>query len=74
MDTEKLKALAEELGYWPASIDEAHISKLRAQNAHYDALIAHEPPEGTKWQKMSGARKGLGSVHDSPNQETSRPA
>jgi hypothetical protein len=54
MDMEKLREAAELLGYWPASTDEAHIAKLRAQNAHYDELIAQDP-EGTKWQKMSGA-------------------
>ena len=29
-------------------------AKLRAQNAHYDELMAQDP-QGTKWQKMSGA-------------------
>jgi hypothetical protein len=53
-DLEEARRLAEELGYWPASTDEAHIAKLRAQNVHYDELMAQDP-EGTKWQKMSGA-------------------
>jgi len=53
LDKEKLRMLTEELGYCPASTDETHIAKLRAQNAHYDELIAQDP-EGTKWQKMFG--------------------
>ena len=47
---EEARRLAEELGYWPASTDEAHIAKLRAQNVHYDELMAQDP-EGTKWQR-----------------------
>ena len=55
-DMQRLRELAAEFGYWPASTDEAHIANLRAQNAHYDELIAQDP-EGTKWQKMLGARR-----------------
>ena len=43
-----------ELGYWPASTDEEHIARLRAQDARYDEQLAQDP-DGTKWQKMMGA-------------------
>jgi hypothetical protein len=53
----RLSALADELGYWPATTDEDHLAELRRQNAYYHVLIAQDP-EGTKWQKMMGARRG----------------
>ncbi len=55
LDTERLRAAAAELGYWPAITDEDHIAMLRAQNAHYEELFRQDP-EGTKWQKMMGVR------------------
>ena len=54
LDTARLRELADELGYWPASTDEEYVARLRAQNARYDEQIAQDP-EGTKWQKMMGA-------------------
>ena len=53
IDTERLRELAAELGYWPASTDEEHVARLRAQDARYDEQLAQDP-DGTKWQKMMG--------------------
>jgi hypothetical protein len=33
IDAERLRELAAELGYWPASTDEEHVARLRAQDA-----------------------------------------
>jgi hypothetical protein len=55
LDLVRLRELAAELGYWPASTDEEHVARLRAQNARYDEQAAQDP-DGTKWQKMMGAR------------------
>jgi hypothetical protein len=51
----RLRELAAELGYWPASTDEEHVARLRAQDARYNQQEAQDP-DGTKWQKMMGAR------------------
>jgi hypothetical protein len=50
----RLRELAAELGYWPASTDEEHVARLRAQDARYDEQ-EDQDPGGTKWQKMMGA-------------------
>jgi hypothetical protein len=55
LDLVRLRELAAELGYWPASSDEEHIARLRAQDARYNEQEAQDPG-GTKWQKMMGAR------------------
>ena len=54
LDLVRLRELAAELGYWPASTDEERVTRLRAQDARYDQ---HEDqdPGGDKWQKMLGA-------------------
>jgi hypothetical protein len=54
LDLVRLRELAAELGYWPASTDEEHVTRLRAQDARYDQ---HEDQDlgGDKWQKMLGA-------------------
>jgi hypothetical protein len=54
IDTERLRELAAELGYWPASTDEERVAWLRAQDARYNEQEAQDPG-GTKWQKMMGA-------------------
>ena len=54
LDLVRLRELAAELGYWPASTDEEHVARLRAQDARYDEQEAQDPG-GTKWQKMMGA-------------------
>jgi hypothetical protein len=48
LDLVRLRELAAELGYWPASTDEEHVTRLRAQDARYDE---HEDqdPGGDKW-------------------------
>jgi hypothetical protein len=53
-DAQRLRELAAELGYWPASTDEEQVTRLRAQDARYDE---HEDqdPGGDKWQKMLGS-------------------
>jgi hypothetical protein len=56
LDMEKLRVLAAELGYWPATTDDEHITELRRQNAHYGVLFAQDP-DGTKWQKMAGTQR-----------------
>jgi hypothetical protein len=55
LDLVRLRELAAELGYWPASTDEEHVARLRAQDARYNEQEARDP-DGTKWQKMLGAR------------------
>jgi hypothetical protein len=55
LDLVRLRELAAELGYWPASTDEEeHVARLRAQDARYNEQEAQDPG-GTKWQKMMGA-------------------
>ena len=54
LDLVRLRELAAELGYWPASTDEEHVARLRAQDARYDEQEGQDPG-GTKWQKMMGA-------------------
>jgi hypothetical protein len=46
--------MAAELGYWPASTDEEHVARLRAQDARYNEQEAQDPG-ATKRQKMMGA-------------------
>jgi hypothetical protein len=46
LDLEKLRMLAGELGYWPATTDQEHIAKLREQDARYER-VARGDPEGT---------------------------
>jgi erythromycin esterase-like protein len=53
-DAQRLRELAARLGYWPASTDEEHVARLRAQDARYDEQESQDPG-GTKWQKMMGA-------------------
>jgi hypothetical protein len=54
LESVRLRKLAAELGYWPASTDEEHVAPLRAQDARYDEQ-ENQDPGGTKWQKMIGA-------------------
>jgi hypothetical protein len=63
LDLVRLRELAAELGYWPASTDEEHVARLRAQDARYDEQAAQDP-DGTKWQKMMPSREegGHGAV------------
>jgi len=55
LDLVRLRELAAELGYWPASTDEEHVARLRAQDARYNEQEAQDPG-GTKWQKMMPSR------------------
>jgi len=57
LDLQKLRAAAAELGYWPATTDDEHLDKLRADNERFDHMNAHDP-HGVKWSKM-----GPGSSH-----------
>jgi hypothetical protein len=50
LDIAKLRAAAE-LGYWPATTDDEHLEKLRADNERFDRMNAHDP-QGLKWRKM----------------------
>jgi len=61
LDLVKLRELAAELGYWPASTDEEHVARLRAQDARY-AEQAAQDPDGTKWQKMMPSRGSIGRI------------
>ena len=61
LDIAKLRAAAAEFGYWPATTDDEHLAKLRADNRRFDRMNAHDP-QGLKWQKM-GPRSG-GRRHD----------
>jgi hypothetical protein len=49
----RLRELAGELGYWPASADGEHVARLRAHDARYDEQEVQDPG-GTKWHKMMG--------------------
>ncbi len=51
LDMARLRELAAELGYWPATTDDEHLEKLRADNERFDRMNAHDP-QGLKWQKM----------------------
>ena len=51
LDIEKLRAATAELGYQPATTDDEHLEKLRADNEGFDRMNAHDP-QGLKWQKM----------------------
>jgi hypothetical protein len=53
LDLVRLRELAAELGYWPASTDEDQVARLRTQDARYNEQEAQDPG-GTKWQKMMG--------------------
>jgi len=52
LDLEKLKAAREEFGYSPASTDDKHLAKLRADNECHDHMNAADP-DGKKWAKMA---------------------
>jgi hypothetical protein len=43
LDIAKLQAAAAELGYWPATTDDEHLEKLRADNERFDRMNAHDP-------------------------------
>jgi hypothetical protein len=51
LDMAKLRAVAAELGYWPATTDDEHLDKLRADNERFYRMNAHDP-QGVKWSKM----------------------
>ena len=51
MDMTKLRELADELGYWPATTDDEHIAWLREQNARYERVAASQR-SGSKFKKM----------------------
>jgi hypothetical protein len=54
LDLVRLRELAAELGYWPASTDEEHVARLRAQDARYNEQAAQDPG-GTKWCSRRGS-------------------
>jgi len=54
LDIAKLRAATAELGYGPASTDDEHLKKLRADNERFDRMNAHDT-QGTKWRKMAPA-------------------
>jgi hypothetical protein len=43
LDIAKLRAAAAELGYWPATTDDEHLEKLRADNERFDRMNTHDP-------------------------------
>jgi hypothetical protein len=43
IDTERLRKLATELGFWPATTDEADIDRHRQHNKRPDQLPARAP-------------------------------
>ena len=51
----KLRAAAVELGCWPATTDDEHLDKLRADNERFELMNAHDP-QGLKWSKMGSRR------------------
>jgi hypothetical protein len=51
LDIAKLRAATAELGYGPATTDDEHLEKLRADNERFDRMNAHDP-QGLKWRKM----------------------
>jgi hypothetical protein len=50
-DIDKYRAARDELGYGPATTDDEHLAKLRADDERHDRMNAHDP-QGTKWAKM----------------------
>lgn len=48
----KLRAAAAELGYWPATTDDEHLAKRRADNKRFDRMNAHDR-QGLKWSQMA---------------------
>lgn len=64
---DRLRELSGELGFWPATDDEAHIAELPSQSAHYDLLLRQDP-DGSKWHKMVG-RPPTGHVESSGPQD-----
>lgn len=55
LNAAKLRAATAELGYGPASTDDEHLDKLRADNERFDRMNAHDP-QVTKWKKMAPKR------------------
>lgn len=55
LDMAKLRAAAVEPGYWPATTDDEHLDKLRADNERYERMNTHDP-QGLKWSKMGSRR------------------
>jgi hypothetical protein len=51
LDMARLRELAAEFGYWPATTDDEHLEKLRADNERFDRMNDHDP-QGLKWRKM----------------------
>lgn len=43
IDIAKLRAATAELGYQPATTDDEHLEKLRADNERFDRMNAHDP-------------------------------
>ena len=43
LDIAKLRAATAELGYRPATTDDEHLEKLRADNERFDRMNAHDP-------------------------------
>lgn len=41
LDLAKLRAAAAEFGYWPATTDDEHLAKLRADNDRFDRAHPH---------------------------------
>ncbi|MDD7811578.1 hypothetical protein PP713_03245 [Mycobacterium sp. CSUR Q5927] len=60
LDIAKLRAAAAELGYWPATTDDEHLDKLRADNERFDRMHPHRPPVVHR-AKMTCTTIGVGS-------------
>jgi Zinc-binding domain of primase-helicase len=43
LDIAKLRAATAEFGYQPATTDDEHLEKLRADNERFDRMNAHDP-------------------------------
>ncbi|MDQ2628743.1 MAG: hypothetical protein M3Y90_17330 [Actinomycetota bacterium] len=54
LDIAKLRIAAAELGYLPATTDDEHLDKLRADNERFDAMNTHDV-QVSKWSKMAGS-------------------
>ena len=56
LDMALLRERADEFGFWPATTDDEHLEKLRADNERFDRMNAHDP-QGLKWQKMGAKQR-----------------
>ncbi len=51
LDMARLRELAVEFGFWPATTDPDDVGRHRQLNERFDRMNAHDP-QGLKWQKM----------------------